>query len=239
MTALSRFCLIASLLLLPACQQQPEESAAPTPASIQTEFSLQEQLERIHSGKSTEIVLESTPVSADEFRQLSEVADQLTRLDLEAVTLDADNQKLLARFTQLDRLKLGAPVDDATLKQIGELQVLRIVNLPNGQFTDDGLKELAGLPKLELLRFSSPHVTDAGLSVVKELPALRFVHLIDVPITDAGLKHLHDVDTLESFYLDGGQTTDEGLRDLLAAHPELHLHKDQLHLPGDPQSHEH
>jgi len=239
MTALLRSFLLVSLLLIPACQEPPDDPPPSTVATLPSEPTLAEQLERVKAGESTEIILESTPVTAEEFRQLEGIAGQLTRLDLDTVTLNSDNLPLLASFSQLDRLKLGAPVEDVAMAQIGQLQSLRILNLPQGQFTNTGLKQLAGLPNLELLRISSPHVTNSGLSVVKNLPALRFLHLIDLPITDEGLKHLHAVKTLESFYLDGGKTTDDGLRALMQARPDLHLHKDQLHLPGDPHDHEH
>jgi hypothetical protein len=69
--------------------------------------------------------------------------------------------------------------------------------------------------------------------------SLRFLHLIDVPITDAGLAHVSGMTWLESFYLDGGDCTDAGLRGLLQALPELHFHRDQLHLPDDPHAHPH
>jgi hypothetical protein len=42
--------------------------------------------------------------------------------------------------------------------------------------------------------------------------------------------------TLESFYLDGGHASDEGLRRLIAKRPDLHMHLDQTHLPGDPNA---
>ena len=83
-------------------------------------------------------------------------------------------------------------------------------------------------------------MTDAGLQELARSPRLRFLHLLDAPITDAGLRHVAAIATLESFYLDGAtRTTDAGLRALLAERPDLHFHKDQYHIPGDPNTHPH
>ena len=59
-----------------------------------------------------------------------------------------------------------------------------------------------------------------------------------VPVTDEGIRAIHGMTWLESFYLDGGNATDEGLRQLLTALPELHFHRDQLHIPSDDR-HDH
>jgi hypothetical protein len=137
------------------------------------------------------------------------------------------------------RLK-GAPIDDAQLADLRGLTELRRLNLPNSQISDRGLEVIAKeVPQLELLRLGSPRVTDAGLATIAQLKKLRFLHLLDMPITDAGLKHLEQMTWLESFYLDGGAVTDRGLSSLIEALPELHFHRDQQHLPGDPRSDDH
>jgi hypothetical protein len=136
-------------------------------------------------------------------------------------------------------MKMGTAVKDAGVERSAAGMNLRVVNQPEGRFTADGLAALARMPPLELLRLHSPHVTDAGMAHVAGMNELRFLHLIDVSITDAGLAPLHGMAGLESFYLDGGSCSDDGLRELLTALPELHFHKDQLHVPGDPRAHPH
>jgi hypothetical protein len=134
---------------------------------------------------------------------------------------------------------LYAPVGDRQLEALAGLENLERLNLPRATFTDAGLAKMADLPNLTLLRFGSPNVTDAGMRSIAHLPKLRFLHLIEVPITDAGLAELHELKQLESFYIDGGRTTDAGLQALVQAVPDLHIHRDQLHLPGDKSGHSH
>jgi hypothetical protein len=132
------------------------------------------------------------------------------------------------------------PVEDAQLADLAGLTKLQRLNLPHSRIDDAGLERIVReVPRLELLRLGSPAITDQGLATIAKLKNLRFLHLIDVPITDAGLKHIEPMTWLESLYLDGGQATDAGLSALIAALPELHFHRDQQHLPGDPHRDKH
>ena len=74
------------------------------------------------------------------------------------------------------------------------------------------------------------------MSEIAAARSIRFVHLLGVPVTDAGIVALYDMHWLESLYIDGGQITDDGIRSLLRANPELHFHRNQLHVAGDPNS---
>lgn len=191
-----------------------------------------DQLTAVRAGDSSEIRLQ-TPVTAEEWRELATGCEGLMVLDLpEASVADAE-LALLPSLVSLRQLVLGGPVGDAGLATLSQCPSLEIVNLPRAQFTDAGLAHLKQLPLLTLLRFGSPHVTDAGLEHLAEMPNLRFVHLLNVPITDAGLEPLKRCELLESFYIDGSRCSDEGLSCLLQARPGLHLHVNQLHLPGD------
>lgn len=196
-------------------------------------------VEQVRSGQSNTIEAADTPLTPSQWALLDEVSDRLRVLQADYRQLTAEDLKLVAAFPRLSRLKLTGPVDDAALSVISTFTGLTHLNLPDGVFTDDGLQRLGSLAALEQLRFGSPHVTDAGLAVIPKLPSLRFLHLIDVPITDDGLQHLHGLTGLESFYLDGGRCTDEGLYALLTELPELHFHRDQLHLEDDPRDHPH
>jgi hypothetical protein len=179
------------------------------------------------------------PVTPDQWGMLADECNRLTGIAADTRLLDTDDLELLKGLPGLRSLRVTGPIDDAALATISQIEGLTILNLPEGRFTDRGLEELQALSRLELLRFASLDVTDAGMKAVAGLKSLRFLHLIGVPITDAGLKPLHGMDHLESFYLDGGNCTDEGLYDLLEALPHLHFHRDQLHLPDDPQAHPH
>lgn len=226
--------LLAILLTLSACKG---ETDTPSEAARVTQASWVEQIAAVREGNSIRIIVSQETVSAAQFEQLADGCDELVTLEVESADFPDDALSVLDFCPHLKRLKLGMPVHDSGAQRIAAATELEVVNLPAGQFTDDGLVALAGLPRLELLRFHSPNVTDAGMEHIAGIDSLRFLHIIDVPITDAGLTPLHTMAGLESFYLDGSQCSDEGLRDLLTALPELHFHKDQLHLPGDPRAH--
>lgn len=226
--------------LLAGCDGSASVSTTGSPsASTKVAASWSDQIDAVRVGRATEIRLAAT-VTSGQFAELATGCDGLTALVLERAQLDDADLELLTALPHLRWIKLPSSVGDEGAASIGRCQALEIVNLPAAVFSDAGLAQLAELDRLELLRFSSPNVTDAGLKELARLPRLKFLHLIDVPMTDAGLQHVADVKTLESFYLDGETgATDDGLRALLTERPDLHFHKDQQHLPGDPNSHRH
>lgn len=199
-----------------------------------------EQVAGVRAGTSTAVVVDALPVSAGEFRELGDGCGGLATLEVGQADIGDEDLNALTALPDLKRLRLGAPLADAGLERLmAAAPALEVLNLPDSRCTDAGLAHVAALPDLRLLRLHSPHVTDAGLAHIAGMKSLRFLHLIDVPITDAGLAHLSGMTWLESFYLDGGDCSDAGLRGLLQALPELHFHRDQLHLPDDPQAHPH
>jgi hypothetical protein len=227
--------LIVLFLSAPGCDRSTVAPAR-QPAAEPT---WSEQLADVRAGRSRRIVVARQSVTASQFGELADGCSDLDVLDLESVAIGSDDLAVLAQLPHLQRIKLGGPVDDVGIGHLVKATGLTAVNLPSATFTDRGLELLSRLPKLELLRFRSPNVTDDGLKHVAAMPALRFLHLIDVPVTDAGIAHVHSMSNLESFYLDGGACTDVGLRALLKALPELHFHRDQLHLSGDPRADDH
>lgn len=233
----SRLLAILLALAAPGCRPAADErSPAPTVAA---EPSWSEQLADVRAGHSRQIIVTREPVTPAQLQELAVDCANLEVLDLESFESPAADLAILAELPHLQRIRLGAPINDAGIEQLVTAPELIAVNLPAATFTDRGLETLAKLPKLELLRFRSPNVTDDGLRHIAAMPSLRFLHLIDVPVTDAGIAHLHSLTQLESLYLDGSRCTDAGLRDLLQAITGLHFHRDQLHLPGDPQADDH
>ncbi|QDU39365.1 hypothetical protein Mal4_37070 [Maioricimonas rarisocia] len=247
MTSHSATLRLVSLLLLPVLlAMQGCGAPAPDPAPMSTldsthEATWTDQIAAVREGASREVVVTETPVAEEELEMLGKGCESLEVLDIGTLKSPsvADDLTVLQALPHLRRVRFGFEVDDAMLETLAATESLRAINLPKGTFSDAGLAKLAELPELELLRFHSPHVTDAGMQSIAAMPSLRFLHLIDVPITDDGIAALHEMDQLESLYIDGGACTDDGLRALLQALPELHFHRDQLHLPDDPHRHPH
>ncbi len=232
--------VLAAVLVVVGCDRPAPAPQVPEASDrAAAERSWAEQVSAVRQGRSSEIRISARPVQAEQWSELSDGCESLAVLDVETLEAPEASLSLLSELGQLRQLRIGSPVGDIGLHAIARAGSLQVLNLPQGDFTDDGLGELAALPRLELLRFHSPHVTDAGMQHIAQMPALRFLHLIGVPITDAGLMPLHGLGSLESFYLDGGACTDDGLSRLLRELPDLHFHHDQLHLPDDPRAHSH
>jgi hypothetical protein len=224
------------------CEQrsvEPESVAEPIAESPPPppEPAWAEQLAAVRSGASQSLVV-SGPVTSEQFALLAEGCEGLEVLRIAEPGLTDDDLAVLPSLVSLRHLVLFAPVGDAGLGHITACPSLEIINLPQGKFTDAGLARLRELPLLIQLRFSSPHVSDAGMEHLAGMTNLRRVHLLDVPITDNGLEPLKRMTLLESFYIDGGKCTEAGLGCLLKSRPSLHMHVNQLHLPGD-HGHEH
>ena len=231
---------VAGVLLtawLSGCSPPPQDADATTTPPVEASWSAQ--VAAVRSGATQKIIVQTAHVTAAELLELAQECEHLRELEIDDCELTAESADVIGNLAELQKLKLGAPVDDAALAQLARAQQLTTLNLPDARFTDAGLETIATLPDLQLLRFHSPQVTDDGVRHIAAIRSLKFLHLIDVPITDAGLEHLRGMTWLQSFYLDGGHCTDDGLYALLKSLPDLHFHKDQLHLPDDPRAYPH
>lgn len=233
--------VMALLIPLSACRpDRPVDVAPGTGAAVEVgEPDWSAQVAAVRAGETVAIRVRESTVTANDLAELSEGCGRLRVLEIDDCSAEDAQLEVIRRLPQLQTLKLGADVGDAGVQHLAAARNLTTLNLPRARFTDEGLRQIAALPELQLLRFHSPHVTDAGLAHVAGIQSLRFLHLIDVPITDAGLPHLYGMTQLESFYLDGGRCSDAALGELLRALPQLHFHRDQLHLPEDPRAHPH
>jgi hypothetical protein len=227
--------VVAALIVGCTDQGEPPPRTPVEPREVPWE----KQIEAVRAGEAESVRMSLSAVTENQWAMLTQQCQSLAVLEADVSLLEPNALEELKALPHLRQLVLHGRVDDAWIHQIAALSGIRHLNLPDAQFTNAGLRTLAALPRLELLRFRSTHVNDEGMRTVATFPALRFLHLIDVPITDEGLAHLHGMADLESFYLDGGRCTDAGLQDLLQALPQLHFHRDQLHLPDDPHAHPH
>ena len=75
--------------------------------------------------------------------------------------------------------------DYATLKEKPYLEVLQMAN---GDVTDQTLEYLKGMTKLRQLDLSNTQITDDGLKVLKELPKLEVLQLNGTKVTDDGVR---------------------------------------------------
>jgi hypothetical protein len=209
-------------------------SVSPDPVK-EARATWQQQLEEVRAGRSTAIVMPDLPLSSVHLPELGTVTEKVTELNLSGLDL-GEGIPSIALCSHLRILHLRTEVGDAEITALTQLRELAVLDLPLATgVTDVGLQSLEGHPSLKLVRLRSPLVTDAGLSSFARMPALRWLHLMEVPVTDAGLGVFREMPSLESLYLDGDRATDGGLSALVQARPDLHFHRDQLHLSTDPR----
>jgi len=201
-------------------------------------ISIHEQVLAVQNGSSREIRSNSAIDEAG-LGQLAGLTE-LEVLSLTRAEFSDEFADTLSSLVGLRQIRLeNAFVGDRSAKAISKLRNLSSINLPNCKISDDGLEDWPLLDDLVLLRIGSPNLSDVALTTVAKMKSLRFLHLVNVAITDAGLKHLYSMDQLESLYIDGGSVTEDGLSALLLVMPKLHFHRDQQHLPNDPQANDH
>jgi len=124
-------------------------------------------------------------------------------------------------FKKLERLVLrGTNVTDESLRYIGKLSHLRVLDLTRSNVGDAGLAHLTQLDKLAELALAQARVEGPGLVHLASLDALERLDLIGNPINGAGLAALGQCKRLAFLQLDGANITDDALM-LLAKAPSL------------------
>jgi hypothetical protein len=219
---------------LPGCAGESRSTSGEVAPSAE---SWTAQVAAVRDGNSRRIVV-SSAITREEWLELQEGCESVEVIEVEKPEIVDSDLEILAGLKQLRRLAIGAAIGDRGAELIARCPTLTELNLPRSRVTDAGVKSLATLP-LTQLRMGSPLMTNAGLAELRSIPQLKFLHLIGAPIGDAGLKSIVEMRSLQSFYLDGSQCTDEGLSAMMHSRPDLHFHRDQLHLPDDPNADAH
>ncbi|HZN32753.1 MAG TPA: hypothetical protein VFB80_03010 [Pirellulaceae bacterium] len=128
--------------------------------------------------------------------------------------------KALAELRTTTYLSLeGAPIDDAALAYVGQLESLEYLYLKQTRVRGSGLSQLK-LSSLTHLSLRELPIDDAALASLPTLPLLAHLGLDHTQVTDAGLGELARYPQLDTLWLDYAPITDAGLAKL-AALPKL------------------
>jgi hypothetical protein len=221
---LSVFFLLA-MLLFAGCGREPQRAVSRSSWPEQV-ASVREQ------GKKSIVATEV--VDGARLRDLLTGCRHLEVLEIDQARVRGDEWRVLLELPQLRRLRVGPALTDADAAVVGQHPAITELLVSSSELTDAGVASLCQLPLVQF-RLHAPHATDAAMTSIGGRSNLRFLHLVQVPLTDAGLAPLAELKSLESLYLDGTRCTDEGLSELLKKRPDIHFHRDQAHLPGDPK----
>lgn len=230
---------LPALEVLKSLQRDPEpmvRDAADYALQILQE-SWERQVDAVRGGVSTRIEIVHHSVTDEMFQQLTTDCEHLEVLLLDRTELTpATLQAVLPHIRSLKRLKIGGHVPRELFPVLATMSDLEVLNLPDADCPDSALATLQTLPQLNLLRIRSSGITNDGLPALQSFLELKYLHLIGTSITNEGLTHIAQVKGLQSFYLDGSDCTESGLSQLLEVRPDLHVHWNDLHLDGDPNT---
>ncbi len=210
-------------------------------AAVEAGDEWQTQLAAVQAGESETIRIVQQVIGPHELSDLQFVPN-LTELLLDAGEIDDSGLVVIAGLTQLEHLRIrGERVTDVGLANLaaGNLESLRVVNLPQASVTAVGIGHLAAMPALTQLRLGGAGIDDYALAELAKLPQLRSLHLIAPRLSDRALDELARSPKLTSFYLDDCALGDAAWERLFVAKPGLHVHIDQVHHDRDPSPHPH
>lgn len=194
-----------------------------------------EAVDKVKLGQSQKIVLES--VADQRFFAAIRSLEGLRELCLDGgMVSDIDLGKAIEGL-QLTHLRVRlVPLDDSEVEKIIATQpLIRILNLPHSQLTDQGIQTLSRLKDLTLLRIGSPFLTDEAARAIPQLLGLRSLHLIGPRLGGDSLLDIAKAKNLQSFYLDDCPLPDAAWDKMFQERPDLHVHIDQAHHDRDPK----
>jgi 5-hydroxyisourate hydrolase-like protein (transthyretin family) len=140
---------------------------------------------------------------------------RLKRLILQGGQATDDGLLRLTKLSHLEALFVADAVKatDAGVRHLAGLTKLKMIQVSNGQLSDDSLAVFGQMPGLKMLSLQGNSFSDEGLKHLADLKQLRnlSVGMSRKPITDAGVSHLSDLTALESLDLQGARLTDKGV----------------------------
>ena len=120
----------------------------------------------------------------------------------------------------------GHTVTDEMLKALGEAKNAIVeLNLRQAGLSDMTLKALGNMPALEVLQLGDNILTDASMATLNSYSKLRVLNLYgNAGITDKGLLQLRSMSQLQSVYIGATTATSAGIATLQATLPSLKIY---------------
>jgi uncharacterized membrane protein len=110
------------------------------------------------------------------------------------------------------------------------------MNLGFTAVTDEELKNISQLENIRMLYLNNTAISDTGISYIKSMKELRYLNVVGIAVTDKTLIALRDMSELNEIYIYQTKITSEGVRNFLKQSPGVKVDtgKYQLKpLPGD------
>ncbi|MBW8308233.1 MAG: leucine-rich repeat domain-containing protein [Candidatus Paracaedibacteraceae bacterium] len=117
---------------------------------------------------------------------------------------------------------------DESITRIGELSMIRELNLSGSQITDEGIRIISKLPHLEKLNLSMNKITDEGMAIInRSMPNLTYLDVsLNEKVSDVGVEPFLHSTKLTTLVIECNNITREKAQELKA-----HINK-VVYFPG-------
>lgn len=133
------------------------------------------------------------------------------------VALTADGWRALRELPKLRELTVNDTlVDEAAMKEIGQLRQLSTLYLAHNDITDAGVRHLAGMTQLTSLGLLQRGTTDESIPTVMRLQKLEILLVDQTGLTDAAVKQFATLPKLAEVDVRAEKITPEGVKALTA-----------------------
>ncbi len=115
---------------------------------------------------------------------------------------------------------------DESITRMGELSMIRELNLSGSQITDEGIRILSKLPHLEKLNISMNRITDEGMAIITRLNLTDLDVSLNEKVSDVGVNPFLHSTKLTTLIIECNNITREKAQELKA-----HINK-VVYFPG-------
>jgi len=150
------------------------------------------------------------------------------------VALTADGWKALRGLTNLRELSVNdTTIDEAAMKEIGQLRQLSTLYLAHNEVTDAGVCHLAGMTQLTKLGLLQKDITDKSVPTLMKLQKVETLLVDQTGLTDAAVKLFAGLPALANIDVRAEKVTAEGVSALSACKTLRWLTVVQRQAPAD------
>jgi internalin A len=150
------------------------------------------------------------------------------------VALTADGWRALRELPKLRELAVNdTSIDEAAMKEIGQLRQLSTLYLAHNDITDAGVRHLAGMTQLTSLGLLQKGMTDESVPTVMKLQKLEVLLVDQTGFTDAAAKRFATLPRLAEIDVRAEKITPEGVKALAACRSLRRLTVLQRQVPAE------
>jgi Leucine-rich repeat (LRR) protein len=150
------------------------------------------------------------------------------------ITLTANGWKPLRESPKLKELSVNdVKINEAAMKEIGQLKQVKDLYLAHNGVTDAGVKHLGDMTQLTRLGLLQKDLTDDVVPTLMKLNKLETLLVDQTQLTDAAVKQFATLPNLKSLDIRAEKISAKGVRELVACKTLRTLTVHQRQVPGE------